>query len=309
MMSQTIQLLATFGSLGFTLLALAACTEAKAPPAPVAKPLGEEWKVLARTKIFFGHQSVGDDIVAGLRDLLGQERIPLRIVQTDSALGLEPGTWGHGHIAYNGAPEVKLESFRETFEADPSDPTGILPATSGAKDPDIAWMKFCYVDFHPETDVHALFASYQSTMEGIRAKHPNTTLVHVTVPLTAAQSLPKALAKRLMGKPSSEAMNGVRERFNDLLRATYRGKEPLFDLAAVESTTPDGQRLLARVGGRTVPMLVPAYTHDGEHLNEAGRVVAARELVKLLATVAQERELAARARDRAAEARREVSSP
>jgi hypothetical protein len=308
-MNQTIQLLATFGSMGLTVLALAACSEQERSPAPVQRSLAEEWKILARTTVFFGHQSVGDDIVAGLRDLLAQERVPLRIVQADNALGLDPGTWGHGHIAYNGAPDVKLESFRETFEGDPSDLPGILPATAGAKDPDIAWMKFCYVDFHQRTDVHALFAAYRATMEAIRAKHPDTTLIHVTVPLTAAEPLPKALAKRLMRKPSSETMNGVRERFNDLLRTTYRGKEPIFDLAAIESTAPDGRRLLAQVGARKIPMLIPSYTHDGEHLNETGRVVVARELVTLLATVAQERELATRAKERASDARREASQP
>lgn len=289
-MSNMLHLICAIGASGAALIAMAACSGSEAgSERPAPRSLAEELKVLARTTIFFGHQSVGDNIVDGLRDLSVLERVPLEIRKTETALGLARGTWGHGHISYNGAPEIKLESFLKTFDESAADPTGILAGGTNAAEPDIALMKFCYVDFHSTTDVQALFADYQATMEAIRSEHPNTTLVHVTVPLTARQSFFKTMAKRLMGRPSSEDMNEVRERFNELLRGTYEGREPVFDLAAIESIDEDGRRLL--VGGdRSIPMLVPAYTDDGEHLNPEGRVRVARELVALLASVARERE-------------------
>ena len=59
--------------------------------------------------------------------------------------------------------------------------------------------------------------------------------VHVTVPLTAAQSGLKSLVKRPMGR----APDNVRlEEYNQLLRRTYAGREPIFDLARLESISP-----------------------------------------------------------------------
>jgi hypothetical protein len=59
----------------------------------------------------------------------------------------------------------------------------------------------------------------------------------------------------------------------------------VFDLAAIESTRPDGGRETFEVEGRQVPALVPAYTDDGGHLNGPAAERVARQLVALLATV------------------------
>jgi len=147
-------------------------------------------------------------------------------------------------------------------------------------------MKLCYVDFRADTDARQIFERYRAAIDGLRARNPGTTFVHVTAPLTTVQAGPKAMAKRLLGRaPGGVEENARREEFNALLRTTYGGREPIFDLAALESTLADGTRQTVEWKGKAVPVLAGAYTDDGGHLNEAGRLRAARELARVLAQV------------------------
>ena len=73
--------------------------------------------------------------------------------------------------------------------------------------------------------------------------------------------------------------------FNDLLRKEYSGKEPIFDLAYVESTFPDGRRSTFTKAGETYYSMAPEYTYDDGHLNETGRKRAAEQLLVLLANL------------------------
>jgi hypothetical protein len=151
---------------------------------------------------------------------------------------------------------------------------------------DIALVKFCYVDFDAHTDAKALFAHYRATIDDLRARNPGTTFVHVTAPLTTMEGGPKALLKRLLGRaPYGIVENLRREEYNALLRQAYRGREPIFDLAQVESTSKDGSAVTVEWNGRVAPVMAAAFTDDGGHLNAEGRVRAARELVSVLAAV------------------------
>ena len=89
--------------------------------------------------------------------------------------------------------------------------------------------------------------------------------------------------------PAGYEDNPRREQFNERLRREYSGREPLFDLASIESTTALGVRQEARFKGVGGPALLPAYTTDGGHLNEMGRRRAAEELVVLLAELPSRR--------------------
>jgi hypothetical protein len=80
-----------------------------------------------------------------------------------------------------------------------------------------------------------------------------------------------------------------RDEYNRLLRATYAGREPVFDLARVESTAPDGTRVTVTWNGITAPALSPAYTDDGGHLNARGRLAAAREFLTVLAQASSQK--------------------
>ena len=52
------------------------------------------------------------------------------------------------------------------------------------------------------------------------------------------------------------------EQFNELLIKEYDGKEPVFDLAEIESTRPDGRRETFTKDGKTYYSLIPDYTYD-----------------------------------------------
>ena len=223
-------------------------------------------ETLAQRSVFFGHQSVGMNLLEGLRDLAGEQKVPLRIVEGPPA----PGTFAHRFVPENGDPLRKLKSFA----------SGLEPS------PQIAMLKFCFVDFDARTDAAALFARYQAALADLQARHPQTVFVHVTVPLTTAQGGPKAWVKKLLGRaPAGVAENAKRDEYNALLRAAYQGRAPLFDLAAIESTRPDGSRESVEWNGREVPALVPAYASDGAHLNAEGRRRAAERLAGVLAAV------------------------
>jgi len=109
--------------------------------------------------------------------------------------------------------------------------------------------------------------------------------VHVTVPLTAEEKnssftdSAKTTLRRMLGREA----NVKRNEFNQLLRETYAGKEPLFDLAEVESTRADGKRSYYTRGFDKVYTLAPEWTTDGGHLNEEGRRAAAQKLLQVLA--------------------------
>jgi len=111
--------------------------------------------------------------------------------------------------------------------------------------------------------------------------------VHVTTPLVRVQGGPVASLKKLLGRaPGRYPSNFRRERFNELMRREYAAREPLYDLAAVESTRPDGSRETITLGGQKAFALYPGYTADGSHLNEAGRRRAGEELLVVLARLA-----------------------
>jgi hypothetical protein len=236
--------------------------------------LRADLELLAAKRIYFAHQSVGANILEGVAELSREAGVPVRIVQTGSAAGLAPGTLGHFFVPENGEPLKKLVNFEAALG-------------SGSK-VDIALIKFCYVDFDASTDPSALFARYQATIAELRASNPHTVFVHVTAPLTTAQTGVKALAKRLLGRaPYGTIENVRRAEYNELLRNAYAGREPLFDLARLESTAPDGSAATVEWQGRTVPAMASAYTDDGGHLNRTGEAAAARELIKVLASAAR----------------------
>lgn len=224
---------------------------------------------LSRERVYFAHQSVGANILQGVEELAGEAGVRIRMVAADRASDVPPASFGHTFIPENGAPLEKLANFRAALASAPVD---------------VALLKFCFVDITGDTDVRALFASYRETLAGLHRSHPHTIFVHVTAPLTTVQTGWKALAKRLLGRaPYGVAENAKRDDYNRLLRAAYAGREPVFDLARIESTAPDGALVRVQWNGVAVPALANAYTEDGGHLNAEGRRRAARELIAVLA--------------------------
>lgn len=229
------------------------------------------WEALARRRIFFGHQSVGRNIMDGVRDILQDHpEIGLRVVQTDDASSVSGPAFIEGRVGANRDPASKTDAFARVIER-----------SFGAGD--IALHKYCYVDVGRDTNVEQLFGRYATAMSELARVHPDVTFVHVTVPLTTSRGGPGQQLRTLLGRPTEIALNLKRGRFNQLMRETYAGREPLFDLALLESITSEGLRSHTRYGSRTVYRLAPEWTYDNGHLNEAGRRLVAEQLLILLA--------------------------
>jgi len=259
-----------------TLLALAATTVGTTSfvyATEINIGLHTELEHIAQKRIFFGHQSVGANLLDGIKQLASTEGVPIRVEETSTASGVAAATFGHMYVAKNGEPLLKLQNFEKAFGLHP---TGI----------DIAMVKFCFLDITADTDVNVLFSRYKATIDDLKTKNPGTTFVHVTAPLTDVQHGLKESLKRLIGRaPYGTIENIRREEYNAMLRKAYIGREPVFDLARAESTSPDGTTVTVEWKGTVAPAMVPAYTDDGAHLNSTGKIQAARQLVSILASI------------------------
>jgi acyl-coenzyme A thioesterase PaaI-like protein len=227
----------------------------------LAADLATQFAVLSRHALFFDHASVGENLMDGVRDRVSafNGTKPTIINMNVSAGGLRPdlittGVWAESMklALLNGDPFAKISQF-------PND----LASGVGAK-VDIAFLKFCFVDFGGNLDPTALFNAYESMITAAKAQYPNVHFVHFTAPLETV---------------SNGAYNAMREAFSAKVRAAY-GTD-VFDLALLESTCPGGRRELS--GG--VPALCGDYTSDSGHLNTSGQAWVVPELVKFLANL------------------------
>lgn len=230
---------------------------------------------LVSRRIFFGHQSVGSNIMDGVASLVREDpSLGLRVVEADSIPSLQGGYFAHGAIGQNGQPVGKTDDFARRVE------NGLHERV------DVAFHKYCYVDIDTRSDWEQVFAHYRDSMARLAAAYPEVTFVHVTVPVTHVQTGPKALVKKLIGRaPGGYLDNLRREQFNERMRREYSGREPLFDLAAIEATSPDGRQEVFSFDGMTGRALHVPYGSDGRHLNEHGRRRVAEELLVMLASL------------------------
>jgi hypothetical protein len=230
-------------------------------------PTRDALRSLAGKRVYFAHQSVGRNILSGLEQVSGADS--LKVVKTREPATVQGPALVHFDAGRNEHPETKNVDF-----------LAVLDARAG-RDSGIAMMKYCFLDMALDTDVQQLFANYRRTVEQVRTKHPDVTVVHVTMPLTTDATGPKAAIKRLLGRPTARDANLKRNEYNALLRAQF-ANEPVFDIAALESTRPDGTRQQATLRGQTVYSLVPEYTDDGGHLKPEPSARFAEELVRFL---------------------------
>lgn len=231
-----------------------------APNEAATQITSEELAQMADLRVFFGHMSVGQNVMSGLADVYGAKGVELPEI-VEIAPGEVPelsgdGVLVHALIGENYYPLGKLENFDATLRAGLADNL------------DVALLKFCYVDIGPDTDVEALFAKYQETMDSLEGDYPNVRFIHATAPLTVG---PHGIRGHLKVLVKGD-LNVQREKYNELMRSAY-GSDQLFDIADLESTAPDGSK---------TPELYPGYTSDGEHLNDTGSALAAVELAELL---------------------------
>lgn len=234
------------------------------------------FSVLQHKRIYFGHQSVGANIIDGVRDLCRADPARrLNIIESCRPEAFDAPVLGHSLVGRNHEPRSKIDAF-----------AGILDGGLGDK-VDIALLKFCYVDVTDGSDAAGLFDYYRRVMSQLATAYRRVRLVHVSVPVTVMPGYLRRIVGSLRGRRNRAAYDNLaRAEYNRLLTQAYAGLEPVFDLAAVESTAPSGRALRHALRGSEFHTLVPAYSSDGRHLSETGRRVVASGLLGFLATTA-----------------------
>jgi hypothetical protein len=227
---------------------------------------------LIEKRILFGHKSVGYNILEGVEELKRKDsrldRLSLFEIKPGEAVPYEkPGIY-HSPNGKNGFPKDKCDAFKRLLSEN----------DTGAKI-DIAFFKFCYVDFNPQSDASMIFDYYVATMESLKNKFPKLNLMHVTVPLVAHRWGVRSIIRNLT---EGDAANVKRNEYNKLLISKYGSSDVIYDLAAVESTYPDGKREMFNEEGKKYYSLVRLYTNDGGHLNERGRYNAAKAFLEAI---------------------------
>ncbi len=221
----------------------------------------------SRVRVFFGHMSVGENILSGVTALSADRAAGAPQLVSFPLGGPLPevpqtGALVHTGIGDNGDPLGKLANFDRLLRSGLGDRV------------DVAVLKFCYIDINAGTDVDALARAYRTTLDTLERDYPQVTFLHSTAPLMAAPSGLKDTVKSWLGKDD----NVARERYSALIRDAYPA-DRLFDIAAIEGTDPDGTRR---------PALYAGYTTDGGHLNEAASALVADEFLRLIADQARD---------------------
>ncbi len=233
-----------------------------------------QWQLLSQKKIFFGHQSVGVDILNGIKDLMEENPdIKLNLVETSDPDDFKAGVFAHARVGQNVNPGSKIRDFEKMVDSGLGNKV------------DFAFLKFCFVDIHSGTDLPSIFDDYKHSMADLSRKYPETTFLHLTTPLTLTPSGVKGVIKnfkdfikKMVGKTNMYD-NGLKYRFNKMMRQEYDEGNYLFDLAMHESTTTDGNLVSYEKGKNKYYTLLPEYTDDGGHLNRAGRRKVAEQLL------------------------------
>ena len=235
----------------------------------------DDLAIVSRTKVFFGHQSVGMNVLGGVPGVYAGRGLAAPTIGPDnSQAGQDGGFVGHAFIGENEKPLLKIHDFDAQMRS------GIGQRVN------VAMMKLCYVDITGNADIGALFTAYRETIADLQRDFPEVTFVHVTVPLMTEQGQLAKLKSRFTGsRGCGPAANVARELLNTLIRREYAG-DHLFDLAAIESTAPDGSRATGTYNGQRYYRLYDGYASDSGHLNGAGAEVAATAWLKTLAQAA-----------------------
>jgi len=233
----------------------------------------EAWKELSQKTIYFGHQSVGFNIIDGINDLKKENpNISLNIVEIKTPDEMEKHVFAHSRIGANNDPSQKITDFKKYIENGVGDKANI------------AFLKFCYVDIHKDSDTAKVFSDYNKMILDVQKEFPKTTFVHFTVPLTVSKTNWKTWFKKTMGKGELWEINDniKRNEYNELVINQYDKKEPVFDLAKIESTDNENNRVSFSYKDKTYYSMFPGYTNDGGHLNENGRKKIAEQLLLFL---------------------------
>jgi hypothetical protein len=272
-----ISMRTTFGLIFFVVLLpyFAGCQSSDQKGVTVMPEVtASDFETFADARVFFGHQSVGKNIINGLETLAKNvPDVDLTISDYESYQADGKGCLLHARVGKNREPASKCLDFGRIIDQELRGKV------------DYALLKFCYVDINKDSNVSSVFNDYRRTMDDLIERHPDITFVHTTMPLKHTPSGLKIKIKELLGKPNTYKLDNIkRNEFNRLLKETYNNA-PIIDIAKSESTYPDGSREVFEVDGQTYYSLIQGYTYDGGHLNDQGQIQVASMFVQELAKI------------------------
>jgi hypothetical protein len=250
-------------------------TDMVAPLQQSANQREIRWDRLSQKRICFGHQSVGKNLIDGLQ---GHSEGRLNVVESVAPETFRLPVFAHFRVGQNCDPLSKFQHFESVI-------------TSGVGESvDVAFFKLCYVDITAQTDVRNLFESYCHMMDRLAKTYPTVTFLHLTVPMRRLEDgIRQWVKERWRGEDPERLAQMKRHAYNELLRTTYGPSGLVFDLAAEETTYPDGRSSVIRYRGEVIPSLVSHYTFDGGHLNELAAAWIAARLVGRIGSLDQTR--------------------
>jgi hypothetical protein len=231
------------------------------------------WSIVASRTIYFGHQGVGNGVVAGVEGVASEHALPLRVVQTR-----DPATiTGPAFVHF-------LAGQSRDFASKNAAVLRLLESPTRARKP-VLMLKYCYGDIKSAADTTTMFEAYRDTVDTIQFEHPDVTVLHATIPLVTVESALESGTRQFFGRQTMRDGAIARHRYNELVRFEFTDTEPIFDLAKVEATQPDGTLAGFSAGGRLIETLATENTDDGTHLNARCQKAAAQALLDLLSDV------------------------
>lgn len=245
------------------------------------KPTREGLEAIGKTRIVFGHQSIGMNILQAMPSVFspfGLQAPEVASVDWPQARDTDDPVFAEIWVGTNGDALGKISDFARQIDA-------------AAHPYDIAFMKIGPVDIKTGTDIQAVFDSYASTMDSLEKKHPKTTFLYTTSALMSEESDWSGVEASQIGVPGNagDSDNARREQYNALVRERFGSTGRLFDLAQLESELPDGTIAAKTVDGVPSRVMNPAFTDDSLHLNSTGAEHLATAMLGLLGRVAVER--------------------
>lgn len=237
---------------------------------PTVSP--EDLVAVSNSRVFFAHQSVGVDILKGMAEVYRDHGLaPPPIAELSDSGAEADETVVHVRIGKNRDPLGKIEHFDALIRGGLGDEI------------DAAVLKLCYVDVRDGTDVDALFASYRDTLADLQRDYPAVVFVAATVPVSVRRG-PLGTLKGWLGRGDNfgSEHNVARQELNALIRREYADTSLLFDLAAIESTSAQGDRVAGTHDGDLFYALTKDYARDAGHLNATGGAVAAKGLLSIV---------------------------
>ena len=224
-------------------------------------------KTINSHRILFAHMSVGDNILSGLalENSKLKEQITIHNINTISKIDTQKLGINHLEIGANTQPLQKLSNFRQ-----------FLFSNNNGLSFDLVGIKFCYVDITSTTDIHAVLNEYTELVKDVKKRYPHIKFVHFTVPLTTHYRNLKSRIKHMI---LGDQDNIARNTYNELLCKAYKSDE-IIDIAGIESTYSDGNRMIHSHFQTSHYSLIPAYTTDGGHLNDLGKRIVVLPFVE-----------------------------